>query len=216
MTLLEAVNNVLIRLRENEVTDIDDTAYSRLITRLVNDSRREVEDAWNWLALRSTNTITTAEDVSNYSLTGVGNARFKVMSVINDTTDNMLHVEPSNSLTRKFLDNNAQTAEPLMYGFNSFDTDGDPTVDLYPIPDGNYILRFNLVVPQNDLETGNSQILVPGHIVTLGAYVKALAERGEEGNSAYNVANAIYLGALASAVSQEEALLPGETDFYAV
>lgn len=216
MTLLQAVNKVLVKMRENQVTSVTDTNYSNLIATLVNDARREVEDAWNWMALRQTVTVTLSAGTSQYVLSGIGNSRFKIMSVINDTTDQVLSLKNSNELTMMFLNNTQEYAESRFFGFNGFDSNGDPVVDVYPIPDAAYTLRFNLVVPQNELVTDNTEILVPSHIVILGAVCKAMAERGEEGNSGYEVANAVYTGALSSAIAQESALFPGETDFYAV
>jgi len=59
MTYLELVNGVLRRLRENQVSAVDQNPYSLLIGDLVNDAKRIVEDAWDWSALRTTLTITT-------------------------------------------------------------------------------------------------------------------------------------------------------------
>ena len=44
-TYLDLVNNVLIRLRETTVSSVGDTPYSSLIGVLVNDAKREIEDA---------------------------------------------------------------------------------------------------------------------------------------------------------------------------
>ena len=60
MTYLEAVNKVLRRLRENTVSSVDETIYSRLIGEFVNDANHMVEDAWDWSNLRETKN-------SNYS-----------------------------------------------------------------------------------------------------------------------------------------------------
>lgn len=216
MTLLEIVNKVLIKLRHTQVATTTETEYSTLITQLVNEARREVEDAWNWLALRDTISITTSPTVSQYVLTGIGNSRFKIMSVINDTNDFMMTPVGSNEMTKKFLFGEVATGEPVYFAFNGFDSVGDPIVDIFPVPDDAYVLRFNFVTPQNDTTSGSTVIKVPGHIVLQGAYVKALVEKGEEGNSAYDVANAQYVGALGANIAQEEALLPNEADWYAV
>ena len=47
-TYLDVVNNVLRRLREPTVQSVDDTPYSSMIGVLVNDAKREVEDATEW------------------------------------------------------------------------------------------------------------------------------------------------------------------------
>src|SRR5690606_20467823 len=126
------------------------SAYAKLITQLVNETRREVEDAWNWITLRNTVTLTTEADVSQYVLTGVGNSRFKLLGVVNDTTNVELTNANSNALTSMFLTGSTETKKPQFFGFNGFDANDDPVVDLYPIPDAAYDIRFNLVLPQND------------------------------------------------------------------
>ena len=66
MTYLDLVNDVLIRLRENEVTSVQDNAYSKLIGKFVNDAKRQCEDAYNWNALSDTLSAVTGSDVFNY------------------------------------------------------------------------------------------------------------------------------------------------------
>ena len=62
-------------------------SYVKLIGEFVNDARRIVEDAWDWSALRSTITVTTTEDnLFSYSMTGTNNS-FKILDVINDTSN---------------------------------------------------------------------------------------------------------------------------------
>ena len=70
MTYLNIVNNVLRRMREEEVTSVQSSTYSKMVGDFVNDAKRTVEDAWDWSALRTTLTITTTADVFNYVLTG--------------------------------------------------------------------------------------------------------------------------------------------------
>ena len=88
MTYLQLVNSVLRRMREDEVTSIENTtdSYVKLVGEFVNDARRIVEDAWDWSALRSTITVTTTDDVFSYSMTGTNNS-FKILDVINDTSN---------------------------------------------------------------------------------------------------------------------------------
>jgi hypothetical protein len=50
-TYLQLVNDVLVRVREPTVSTVTQTAYSTLIGALVNDAKREVEDAWQWSQL---------------------------------------------------------------------------------------------------------------------------------------------------------------------
>ena len=64
MNYLELVNDVLVRLREDEVTAVTDTPYSKLISKYVNDAKRIVEDSYEWAGLTETLTVTTANDRS--------------------------------------------------------------------------------------------------------------------------------------------------------
>ena len=84
MTYLNLVNNVLRRLREEEVTSVAQTTYSKLVGDFVNDAKKAVEDAWDWSSLRTTLTISTTANVFNYVMTGAGN-QLKVLHAYNDT-----------------------------------------------------------------------------------------------------------------------------------
>lgn len=198
------------------MTQTTENEHSKLVAQLVNEARREVEDAWLWLELRTTIQINTVATFSQYTLGEVGNSRFKILDVINDSDDYYLENMNSAELTRKFLFGEVATGKPKYFGFNGFDAEQNPIVDLYPIPDAVYGLNFNIWLPQNDLDDDSDVIKVPGHLVVLGAYMKALAERGEDASNGYIVARAAYQDALASNISQQAAMLPGETDWYPV
>ena len=68
MNYLDLVNDVLIRLREDEVTATTDTPYSKLIGKFVNDAKRIVEDSFQWNVLTETLTVTTADGLFNYDI----------------------------------------------------------------------------------------------------------------------------------------------------
>ena len=68
-TYLQAVNSVLRRLRETEVSTVNENSYSKMIGELVNDAKSSVESAFGWNALTSTLTVPTVADTStNVSL----------------------------------------------------------------------------------------------------------------------------------------------------
>ena len=54
MTYLELVNDVLVRLRETTVVTVSETSYSSLIGKFVNDAKRQIEDAYAWNVLGTT------------------------------------------------------------------------------------------------------------------------------------------------------------------
>ena len=65
MTYLELVNDVLVRLREPVVTTFNETTYSTLIGKFVNDAKRQIEDAFACNVLVQTITLTTVANTSS-------------------------------------------------------------------------------------------------------------------------------------------------------
>jgi hypothetical protein len=201
-TYLQLVNDVLIRLRENEVSSVSDNAYSKLIGKFVNDAKRQCEDAYNWNALSDTLSAVTGADIFNYVLVGSGQ-RFRVIDVINDTNDYMLEPQTTEQMNKLFLIQTAQKDQPRYYNFNGTNSDGDTQVDLYPIPNGVYNLRFNVIKPQLPLSANSDQLLIPSEPVIFNALARAMGERGEDGGIASNEAFAMYKQSLSDAISLE-------------
>ena len=201
-TYLQLVNDVLIRLRENEVSSVSDNNYSKLIGKFINDAKRQCEDAYNWNALSDTLTATTGADVFNYVLVGSGQ-RFRVIDVINDTNDYMLEPQTTEQMNKLFLIQSAQKDQPRYYNFNGTNSNGDTQVDLYPIPNGVYNLRFNVIKPQVPLAANSDQLLIPSEPVIFNALARAMGERGEDGGIASIEAFAMYRQSLSYAISLE-------------
>jgi hypothetical protein len=208
-TYLELVNDVLVRLRENEVTSVNDTSYSKLISKFVNDAKRQVEDAYNWNALSETITVSTTANLFNYVLTNAG-IRFRVFDVLNDSSNWFLNNAATQEMDALFLVNTPEYGSPRYYNFNGVDSNGDTQVDLYPIPDANYIVNFNVIKPQAQLSLNSDQIKVPDEPVIFLAYAKALAERGEDGGLSSSEAYVLYQTSLADHVSIEGNKYPDE------
>jgi hypothetical protein len=214
-TYLQAVNDVLVRLREDEVTAVTDTRYSKLIGKFVNDALRQVEDAYNWNALTETITVTTANQVFNYILTGIGQ-RFRVLDVINQESDSFLKLETTSKMNELFLNLGAvQRGAPYRYNFNGV-SNGDTQVDLYPIPDGVYNIYFNVIKPTEALVESSDTILVPSEPVIFLAYSKALLERGEDSGVTSNEAYQLYLQSLSDHIAAEANRYPDEITWNAI
>ena len=199
---LQLTNSVLSRLRESEATSVTDNDYVKLVARWVNDSKRQVEDAYNWNSLSETLSATTTADIFNYVLEGSGQ-RFRVIDVLNDTSNGFVQNASTRWMDEKFLLTTAQKGSPAYYNFNGTDSNGDTQVDLYPIPNGTYNIRFNIIKPQVELVGNADTLLVPHEPVILGAYARAIAERGEDGGVQSNEAYALYSQSLADAISLE-------------
>lgn len=202
MNYLDLVNDVLIRLREDEVTATTDTPYSKLISKFVNDAKRTVEDSYQWNALSETLTVTTADDLFNYVMTGSGQ-RFKVIDVINSEDNFFLEYMPFSQMNNLFLNQSPQKGSPYYYNFNGVDTNGDTQVDIFPIPDGVYNVFFNIFKPQASLSAGADVLKVPSEPVLKYAYAMAVAERGEDGGLAAQEATALADLSLADHIAIE-------------
>jgi hypothetical protein len=208
-TYLEAVNDVLIRLRENEVTSVNDTAYSKLIGKYVVDAQRQVEDSYNWNALSNTLTMNTLPDLFNAVLVGSG-VRFRLIDVIDDTNNRVLKYRSSKEMNDLFLNQEQKKGPPEYFNFNGVSPEGDTQVDLYPIPDAVYTVRFNIIQPQDPLKFDADKLLVPAEPVIFLAYAKALAERGEDGGMLTSEAYQLFQQSLADHISNESNLFEEE------
>jgi hypothetical protein len=202
-TYLQLVNNVLKRLRETEVSSVGDTPYSSMLGVFVNDAKREIEDAHDWNVLSQTIVVPTVAGTSSYTLTGSGQ-RFKTEFVFNDTEDTEMRQVPVKWMEKQYyLADATQRAAPIYYVYDGVAGD-DTVVKVWPNPDTVYSLRFYLYIPQNDLSANGDTIKVPDHLVTLLAYAKAVAERGEDGGQTFNEAYQMYRLALADAIAIEK------------
>lgn len=200
-TYLQLVNNILVRLRENEVSNVSDTPYSSLIGILVNDAKREVEDAHDWNCLSQTIVVPTVAGTSQYTLTGSGQ-RFTTSDVLNDTSDHVLRQAPRSWMNQQYYIGQSTTSAPEYYVYDGISGD-DTIVRLWPIPDNVYSLRFELKIPQADLSNDLDVLSVPAHLVSLLAHAKAISERGEDSGQPFAELYQQYRLALADAIALE-------------
>ena len=215
MNYIQLVNDVLVRLREPEASSVSDTAYVKLIAKYVNDSKRVVEDSYNWNSLSETLSATTTAQVFNYVLVGSGQ-RFRVIDVINDTQNIFVELAATKWMDQQFLMTTPQTGSPAYYNFNGTDSNGDTQVDLYPIPDGAYNIRFNIIKPQEPLAVNADILLVPPEPVILGALARAQAERGEDGGVQAGETYQLMRQSLADAIALESGRYLEEQEWLAI
>lgn len=214
MTYLELVNKVLIRLREDTVSTVNQTPYSKLVGEFVNDAKRVMEDAWDWSALRTTLTVTTSADIFNYNLTGSGN-RATIIDVINDTSNNFIIYKDAHWFNNTFLNTDPAVGSPFYYTFNGINANGDTAVDVYPIPNGVYDLRFNVVLRTPELSSDTDEVNIPTLPIIHLAVASATSERGEAGTRSAPELFAIAQQMMGDAIALDAAKHPEET-IYAV
>jgi hypothetical protein len=215
MTYLELVNDVLIRLREPTVTTVALNSYSTLIGKFVNDAKRQIEDAFAWNVLGQTLTVTTAASTASYSLTGAGQ-KFQVMDVINITSNIGLTNISFVDMNRKLNFTPLVNSIPTEFAFDGVDASYNTKVNLYPIPDGVYTIKFALTIPQATLASDSTVVLVPDVLVAQNAYSRALVERGEDGGLSSSEAYQLYKSMLSDYIALEGTRYPENQEFVAV
>jgi len=220
MTYRELINEILIRLREdiiltnwsgniNESTTVTD--YQKVIGAMINDSKKSVENYHDWLILRETKNISTVSGTKNYSL--ASGQEFKILDAINNATGTQL-VQVSRSYLNKTKYPTDPTGEPLYYGFNGADASNNLKVDLSPIPVASQTISFDIVKPQDELKTATTVMKVPTKPVVLGAWARAISERGEDGGTQSSIAAEESSQALKQAIMLDSGNTQYESEWY--
>ena len=215
MTYLEAINSVLRRLREDEVSNALESSYSALIGDFVNDAKRTVENSWNWSALRETTVIPTVSGTAEYSITGSGQEAV-IKSVVNDTSNRFMGLQTSSYFNNVYYNQDVTSGSPVAYIVSGVDSNDDLKIKVYPQPDGIYSLRFDLAKPQGLVTADATKIKVPYNPVVQMAFAMALRERGETGGQSAAEQFAVASTALSDAIAIDANRFPDETTFMVV
>ena len=181
-TYLNIVNEVLRRLREDEVSNVTQNTYSKMVGDFVNDAKQIVEDAHDWSALRTTVVVPTVENTTEYSLTNAGE-RVKIYSVINDTSNFFMRYESPNWFNNAYYISGEVTGSPDSYTFSGVDTAGDTKVRVYPKPSGVFSLRFDLIAREAELSGDADTTVLPKNAIVHNAVALLARERGETGGT---------------------------------
>lgn len=214
-TYLTMVNNVLARLRSNQVSSVTDTTYSQLIGKFVNEAKREVEDSWNWTSLRSLVTVTTAASTTEYSLTGTNN-RTRIFEGYNSTENAVLH-PVSDQMYHRYTELGDTPSGPVhWWRVSGFDSSGLLQVTLYPTPDGVATIKFWCTIPQADLSSDSDTLTIPEWQVILGAWSKAISERGEDQGQLFSEIDVSFRRAQNDAIAIDVGYVSRETDWVPV
>mgnify|MGYP003977724287 FL=1 len=220
MTFREAINEVLIRLREDTITsdwtgDINDSstvsAYQKVVGALVNDSKRSIESYNDWLVLRETADISTVASTKNYSLSSGQN--FKILDVVNNSTGTQL-IQVSKAYLNSIKYPTDPTGEPLYYGFNGADATNNLKVDLSPIPTATQTISFDIVKYQDVLTEADTVIKIPSKPLILGAWARAVAERGEDGGTQSSIIAEEASTAISQAIMMDSGNVQFESDWF--
>jgi hypothetical protein len=213
---LDLVNAVLLRVREPTVQTVSQSSYSQLIGEMVNETKREVEDSWNWAILRTTKTITTSATVYGYEIPST-NPRTKVLSVYLPSAHMYLEKVSEDRMNTLLFVNPTQAGRPYYYSFgSSTPSTGVLTLNVFPIPDQAYTIKVECVVPQEDLVNDLDNAWLPKDMIVQGAYLRAINERGEDGGRLSDQQSELYRKTVANYISIEAERFKDEITWDAV
>jgi|TARA_R110000803_G_scaffold39901_2_gene86015 hypothetical protein len=217
VTLLDVVNKILIRLRDQAVLSVTSSitatggapAYTDTIVRLVNDAKREVEDSFDWIALQDTITIATTSGTNMYNLENGSqslytNQRSRVLDVYNTTTDVRLAPRPYELLRQQNQLSSRTDQEPYAYAVSGVSATQSLKMMLYSTPDATYSLSVECVIPQDELTANTDYFKVNWYPVYLRALALAIRERGEDEGELSSEVQSAYEKSLGDAIAYEQ------------
>lgn len=180
MTYKEYVNNVLVRLREEQVTAVvgSDDNVVNLVAALVNDARRQVASAHTWNAYSTTWIQPTTAGVATIGLTNAG--KYATIESVYRPDGNIVHLR-SLAEIRKLTAQGNEVGSAYFYSPDGVDNNNDLSLRLYPTPDAVESLTIYGFEQPQDLVADDDVCLLPQRPVVSLAYAMAAAERGEVG-----------------------------------
>ena len=211
MTYLQLVNSVLRKLREDEVTTVNENNYSKLIGDFINDSVSYIESSWDWSSLRDTIIINTIASQDTYSLTDFG-IRSEVMSVYNVTNKYELTSRTKGYIVDKQYTTD-YTSAPRSFALNGTDANNDTKIVLYPTPDKAYTIEANVVLRDTSLSADDDSTKLPSLPIVQLAFAYALRERGETGGQSASEQVIIAQQDLSNAIALDAGNNAGELVF---
>ncbi len=214
-TLVQLVNKVLLRLREDPVANCNDTTYSQLICEYVNQAKEELENMWDWSALRSNISIVLGTDgtTTDVALTGT-NQRTKIKAVYNNTQDYQLQKVSREYMNRLILTNDDIAGEPKYYTTAGIDSSGQIKLKLYPASETADTLTVSVIKPEAELVNDTDTTVLPHLPLVLKAYTLAVSERGEDGGAGWEETAQATSVAIGDAILQDQQWFADELTWY--
>ena len=194
-TFLELVNKVLVKLREDEVSTYNQTEYSALVATFINEAKRDVENSHKWTILRNTDTFNVTSGTASYPYSDLKD-NSGIISVYDNTQQ--IFIEQTSLILARL---NSNVTGPAQGWYLKGNSSGIPLFVTYPTPSSSYTLYVDVYTPQDELSDDDTTLIVPWFPVYMGAYFKALMERGDDGGE--SAANALqeYMKSLNDSIS---------------
>lgn len=237
VTFRQLLNRVLNNLGEDELSSSAtaiSSAYHKQLRNMFNHVKEEVENAHNWRALWSTETVTVTASSESAAITNA-NGRSRLVRVrdaencelvplvfdkTNASSPYRLYELDYSELLRRRATN---TTEPQSNGptYFALDNSSGDTLNLvvYPSSTVERTIEITLVIPQSRFEGDSgdidTEIEVPSMPIELGVTWHAYEERGEELGPNSLFSQSAYLRSLTEHVSRDEAE-QGSNDLVAI
>jgi hypothetical protein len=128
----------------------------------------------------------------------------KILNVYDDTSNRFLEYKPKKDFIEFItLNDSTESGEPYYYTISGANSDGDLTVQLYPIPDAVYSVKFDIVNPEAELSEDTDTTALPKTPIVALAWAKSIEERGEDGGIAVSSQYGVAKQALGDAIAIE-------------
>lgn len=221
-TYKAALNRVLAILGEPEITGSELTStYHKLLGGLMNDVKEQIEDAHNWRALRTTETlVTTAGTLSTAFSTGnersrvarsFDSSRANYLPLVFDVTDasdpdHLQEMDLADIIYLDEIDPDNRTTDHTAFAMDQT-TEGGLALYHWPRTSGVRSIKVYLYTPQAYLEDTalSTNIDIPVRPLIVGTLWYALEERGEELGIRGLYNRERFEQALASAIARDQA-----------
>lgn len=180
-TFLEIANRVQDRLREKRSATLQLTDQRVLqLKTVINDAKREVEDAHIWPALMLEIDVAISGGTEQYSLSGLSTDRaFEIQQVVDLTAKNHVRNVDQDYFHLQRDVHATLTGPPQWYQIIPPSSGTTPRVEFFPAPSDGRTVRFHVSTPQADLSADADVPLISSHLVELLSYAKLYSERGE-------------------------------------
>lgn len=216
-TQLQIVNQVLRRLREDQVTATTDNPYSQLLASFVSDIHQEVLETHTWSKLDTEYSVTLVAGTTTYAISGLTEGSFllydsseaPLVFLLASALDTAPYQMTQETYTDRWADakswSSATTqATPIVFAIVRTTTGWSLVLrDIPSAAAAGKLVKMLWWTPEVELQsdgtTDSTSIGVPSRPVYLGTLFLALNERGEEIGEPGGLAEKRYINALSAA-----------------
>ena len=211
MTYLNLVNNVLMRLREPNISSVSENKdpVVNIVKMLVNDAKRYVESAHQWNATRYLWRFGTEKNKASYVLDGTKDgARITGLQIYYH------HIDQWD--LKAIINGGPRFGEPHRYAWEGTDDEGNIMLRLDPIPVDVYAVEVLGWRNLPDLQYDSDFIRIPSQPVLYYALALSARERGEVGGQTAQELFGMADKYISDAIALDATLSPTEFTWEAV